>query len=208
MTSPEGADGRPRGTSTGRLEAFSDGVFAIAITILVLELGLGAGAEDDLLGAFLAQWPAYLAYVVAFSTIGAAWMAHSVITEYVDRSDEGFARINLILLMLVSFLSFPTKLLGEFVAVEGAERVAVTIFGANLLLIAVVLSVLWRHAVKRSLIRPDMSDVEVTILTERLTPGLVGYGAFIVLGLFFPFVAVLGYFLIALALMLPLRRRR
>lgn len=194
--------------STGRLEAFSDGVFAIAITLLVLELGVDLGEGEDLVNAFFGEWPSYLAYVVSFSTIGAAWMAHSAITEYVDRSDSGFARLNLLLLLLVSFLSFPTSLVGEFIRTESEERVAVTLFGINLFLIAVALFFLWRHALRTSLVRPDAEDEEIEILTDRLTPGLAFYVALIALGYFLPLFAVFGYLAVALILILPLRLRR
>lgn len=70
------------GYRTTRMEAFGDGVFAIAITLLVLEIGIPTGSEDDLLSAVLAQWPSYLAYLVSFSTIGAVWLEHTVITEF------------------------------------------------------------------------------------------------------------------------------
>ena len=63
-----------RSYGSHRLEAFSDGVFAIAITLLVLELGVPDGSQDDLLGAIAAQWPSFLAYVVSFATIGAVWL--------------------------------------------------------------------------------------------------------------------------------------
>src|SRR5690348_14445445 len=67
---------------TQRMEAFSDGVFAIATTLLVLDIAVPLVAgQRDLLGAFFAQWPSYLAYVVSFSTIGAIWLGHSLITE-------------------------------------------------------------------------------------------------------------------------------
>ena len=66
--------------ATGRLEAFSDGVFAIAITLLVLDIGVPADAGDALAHELAAQWPTYLAYVVSFATIGATWLSHSAIT--------------------------------------------------------------------------------------------------------------------------------
>jgi uncharacterized membrane protein len=116
------------------MEAFSDGVFAIAITLLVLELAIPSGSERDLLGAVVSQWPAYLAYLVSFSTIGAVWLEHTVITEYLDRATSVFIRLNLLLLMVVSFLPFPTRLLGEYIGEDEPERVAVTIYGLNLLL--------------------------------------------------------------------------
>src|ERR1700755_2339199 len=97
---------RRRGFRTGRLEAFSDGVFAIAITLLVLDLGVSSNAGRDLLHAIGSLWPASLAYVASFSTIGAAWLAHNAITEYLDRADAAFVRLNLLLLLFVSFLPF------------------------------------------------------------------------------------------------------
>ncbi|MGH8950191.1 MAG: TMEM175 family protein [Acidimicrobiia bacterium] len=198
--------GRRPGLRTGRLEAFSDGVFAIAITLLVLDLSVPPGSGDDLLGTFFDQWPSYLAYLVSFATIGSAWIGHTVITAFVDRTDSGFARLNLLLLLVVSFLPFPTSLVAEYITEEEAVRVAVTILGINLLLIALVSSTLWRHAVRRSLVRPDTADDEVRLLTQRLTPGLAGYLVLIALGLFLPLAAVFGYLLIALILILPLRR--
>jgi uncharacterized membrane protein len=75
VTEPQDGVGRYR---TARMEAFSDGVFAIAITLLVLEIGVPSGSEADLLGALADQWPSYLAYLVSFSTIGAIWFKHTV----------------------------------------------------------------------------------------------------------------------------------
>jgi uncharacterized membrane protein len=193
------------------MEAFSDGVFAIAITLLVLELAIPSGSERDLLGAVVSQWPAYLAYLVSFSTIGAVWLEHTVITEYLDRATSVFIRLNLLLLMVVSFLPFPTRLLGEYIGEDEPERVAVTIYGLNLFLASALVSLLWRYAVRERLIRPDIADSDIKMLTKRLTPGLAGYVLVIVLGLFLPVVAVLGYLLIAVYIILPfgaLRRRK
>jgi uncharacterized membrane protein len=91
-----------------RVEAFSDGVFAIAITLLVLEIAVPAGSEHDLWAAVVNEWPSYLAYLVSFSTVGAVWVAHTVITECLVRATPVLIRLNLLLLMVVSFLPFPT----------------------------------------------------------------------------------------------------
>lgn len=192
------------------MEAFSDGVFAIAITLLVLEIGVPSGTEDDLLGAVVDEWPSYLAYLVSFSTIGAVWLVHTVITEYLARATSVLIRVNLLLLMLVSLLPFPTRLLGEYIGADEPERVAVTIYGTNLFLVAALVSLLWRYAVRERLIRPDVADSDVKLITTRLTPGLAGYVAMIVLGLFLPVLAVLGYLAIAVYILVPfgaLRRR-
>ena len=197
---------RRRGFRTGRLEAFSDGVFAIAITLLVLDIGVSATAGQDLGGAIRGLWPSYLAYVASFSTIGAAWLGHNAITEYLERADAAFVRLNLLLLLFVSFLPFPTRLVAEFIHQDTAERVAVTFYGIILLLSSMLLQVLWRYAVRAHLVRPDTADEEIELLTERLTPGLGAYLVLIVSGLFVPIIAVIGFLGIALYYIIPFRR--
>jgi uncharacterized membrane protein len=212
MIGDDGERAQPeRHLQKGRLEAFSDGVFAIAVTLLVLEISVPSGSEDDLLDAVLDQWPSYLGYVAAFSTIGLVWIIHSAITEYLDRVDAAFVRLNLLLLMLVSFLPFPTRLLAEYLGEDDAARVASTAFGLTLLAVAVLMAVVWRYAVVRGLLRTDVDDEEIRTLTLRLTPGLGGYVGMIVIGLFLPTVAVVGYLTIAVFLLvvpLFLHRRR
>ena len=188
-----------RGLPTGRLDAFSDGVFAIAITLLVLEIGVPAGSEGDLLKALVEQSPEYLAYLVSFSTIGAVWFAHTVITEYLDHVTSMLMRLNLLLLMVVSFLPFPTRLLAEYsepddAAQRGDDDVRVD----DLLSAAVLTAVLWRYALHAGLVDPDASGAEVESLTKQVTPGLAGYLVMIALGLLLPTAAVIGYLLLAL----------
>ncbi|KUI40791.1 hypothetical protein AU198_15645 [Mycobacterium sp. GA-1199] len=185
------------------MEAFSDGVFAIAITLLVLEIGVPDGSEDDLLAAVVRQWPSYLTYLVSFSTIGAVWLEHTVITEFLDRATPALIRLNLLLLLLVSFLPFPTRLLGDYIAESDAQRVAVTVYGINLLLVSVVVSLMWRYAVWQRLIRAGVADADVRLITKRLTPGLAGYAVFIAAGLFAPVIAVFGYLMIAVYFIVP-----
>jgi uncharacterized membrane protein len=194
-----------RGFGTGRLEAFSDGVFAIAITLLVLDIALPAGASRHLLRSVGELWPSYVAYVASFSTIGAMWLGHNAITEYLDHADATFVRLNLLLLLFVAFLPFPTRLFAEFIGEDTLERIAVTFYGVALVLTSTLLLVLWRYAVRRRLVRPDMADEEIDLLTQRLTPGLGGYVILIVAGLFYPIVAVIGYLAIALYYIVPSR---
>jgi uncharacterized membrane protein len=194
---------RPRSLRTARLEAFSDGVFAIAITLLVLEISVPVGSEEDLLGAVLDQWPSYLAYFVSFASVGAIWLAHTAITEYLDHADRWLMRLNLLLLLFVSFLPFPTKLLAESVKNEDAGRVATTIYGLTLLVTALVVSAVWRYAVYEQLVRPDTTDEDVKLLTKKLSPGLGGYAVMIVLGIFQPVAAVLGYLAVAVFYLVP-----
>jgi uncharacterized membrane protein len=113
MTEQKGSPAKALAYRTTRMEAFSDGVFAIAITLLVLEIAVPAGSEDDLLGAVLGQWPSYLAYLVSFSTIGAVWLEHTVITEFLDRATSVLIRLNLLLLMVVSFSAVSDSTVGR-----------------------------------------------------------------------------------------------
>jgi uncharacterized membrane protein len=184
---------------TGRLEAFSDGVFAIAITLLVLDIAVPAGAGEHLLRSMAHLWPSYLAYLVSFSTIGAIWLGHSAITDYLERADSVFMRLNLLLLLVVAFLPFPTRLFADFLGEDKPERVAANIYGITLLVASALLLVLWRYAVHEGLVRPDANDEEIQLLTQRLTPGLIGYLILIVAGV--------GYLAIAVFFILPIRLR-
>lgn len=209
-----------RGRSLGelrtvRFEAFSDGVFAIAITLLVLDLGLPSGLGEhpsggEVLRGLGSQWPTYLAYIVSFVSVGAIWLYHSVISEHLDHVDSGLVRLNLILLLVASFLPFPTKLLAEYIHDRSAERVAVTVYGLTLLAASTMVGVLWRHAVREHLIHADSKDADMQALTKRLTPGLASYALMIVVGLALPLVAVFGYLATAVFMIVPLRwlRRR
>jgi uncharacterized membrane protein len=190
------------------MEAFSDGVMAVASTLLVLDLAIPATQHTDLLARLIGEWPGYLGFLVSFATIGVIWLGHSAITDYLERVDATLLRLNLLLLFFVCLLPFATGLLAEFIDQEGAERVASTVYGLLLLLCSVLLSVLWRYAVRAKLLHPDLDDDEVTLLTRRVTPGIGGYVLMIILGLFFPGAAVIGYLVIAVFLLLPFSLRR
>ncbi|WP_162233037.1 TMEM175 family protein [Nostocoides japonicum] len=204
MTEPSSGPA-PRDYGTGRLEAFSDGVFAIAITLLVLDLSLPLSAGRNLLEGFLDEWPSYLAYIVSFSTVAAVWFGHHAITERLARTNSTLLRLNMLLLLIVSLLPFPTRVLAEFIKQGNAERVAVTVYGVVLLLTSVLLSGLWRYARSAHLTADDAGDEDLDLLTERLTPSMAGYLVMIVLGLFLPIVAVFGYLLVSLFVLIPIR---
>ena len=97
------------------MEAFSDGIFAIASTLLVLDLAVPR-VGPDVAQKLHDQWPIYLAYLVSFLSIGQAWLNHSVITEYLDRADSILLRLNLVLLFFVSLLPFPTHMVAEYLS--------------------------------------------------------------------------------------------
>lgn len=164
-------------------------------------------SAQHLLQAIGHEWPGYLGYIVSFATVGALWLGHNAITDYLDRADTTLLRLNL-LLLFVSFLPFPTRQLSEYITTDRAERVAVTFYGLTLLIAGALLSLFWRYALHAWLVRPDAGDEEITLLTHRLTPGLAAYVVLIVVGLFAPVAAVIGYLVIALFFLIPVRIRR
>ena len=97
-------------TETARLETFSDGVFAIAATLLILEIKLPEGGQS-LTHQLLHLWPSYSAYAVSFLTIGIMWINHHTLFRQVGRVDRTFLAINVIFLMVIAFIPFPTHVL-------------------------------------------------------------------------------------------------
>jgi len=186
--------------STGRIASFSDGVFAIAITLLILDVAVPASAFDHLWEGIAHEWPSYLAYVTSFVTIGGLWMAHHAIFRGMQYADARVMRLNLVFLMAVSFLPFPTGLMAEAIRDTEAERAAVVFYGLTLLVISVLLRVLWEAILRRpALLDTDMSVDEVKESSRASTPNIGFYVAVIALALLLPKVAVFGYLVIAIA---------
>jgi len=133
---------------TQRLEAFSDGVFAIAITLLVLEIRLpgSEGEEGGLLAQLLEIWPAYLAYLISFLTIGIMWANHDALLRDIRRSDRAFMLLNAVLLMMITFVNFPTVVLAEHLQ-EADANVAAMFYSGTLFVIAILYNGLWWYAV-------------------------------------------------------------
>ncbi len=189
------------------MEAFSDGVFAIAITLLVLELGVAATAADDMLGAILAQWPAYLAYITSFLTIGVIWIEHSTVTSVLRSADATLYRINLVVLLVAAFLPFPTKIAGEFLGERQPEQVAVVFYGLTLLALDLAVTAFRRYSIEgRRLLRDDVDDDRVRSLAQP--PSLLVYAIALLVGLLVPSVAMLLFLAIALYLAIPGRTVR
>ena len=122
--------------STGRAEAFSDGVFAVAITVLVFGL-LPIGARKLDAHVLLQAWPEYFAYVVSFLTIGIMWMNHHTIMAHVARVDRPLLVLNLLLLMGIVAVPFPTALVAEHLRGSGEHAAATATVTYGLVMIAI-----------------------------------------------------------------------
>jgi uncharacterized membrane protein len=189
--------------SKGRMEGFSDGVFGFAITLLVLDIALHPPGTP--LQQVLHAWPAYLAYVVSFLTIGGTWLLHTGLTDQLARADSLFLRLNLLLLLVVVFLPFPTGLVAEYLHNENGEKVYVTMYGLTLLAIRFLGSALDAYARREHLYAPRQDDEEVHTDRRKLLPVVIGYVIAILIGLVLPVLAVALYFGIAVYLVVPFR---
>jgi uncharacterized membrane protein len=191
---------------TGRIEAFSDGVFAIAITLLVLDIGIPASEFDDLWSAIFHEWPAYLGYATSFLTIGGLWLAHHGIFRRLRYANNPVMRINLLLLMAVAFLPFPTRLVADAIRDESAERAAAIFYGAYLLAIALLFSALWGAVVRdRRLLKPEVTDEEVNAILRASSPSIGFFAGAIALAIVAPRAAAFLYLLIAVVSVLRVR---
>jgi uncharacterized membrane protein len=110
-----------------------------------------------------------------------------------------------VLLFFVSVLPFPTHMLAEYLSSQNAERVAVTVYGLNLLAISGFTSLVWHYAVAEHLVQRDNKEEEVRAIGAKLDPGLVSYAVAIGIGLLWPQVAVVLYLAIALFMIIPFR---
>jgi len=142
--------------SPARLEAFSDGVFAIIITLLVLDLRVPREAllqGQPLRAALLHQWPVYVAYVLSFLQVGVVWANHHTMFHYIRRSDHLLLVLNLLLLLCVAVLPFTTAVLSEYARGSAADRrLASQIYSVALGIAGVFFSAIWRHAMHAGLV--------------------------------------------------------
>lgn len=191
---------------TNRIEAFSDGVIAIAITLLVLEIRVPHIEEGDvtsLFGALLNQWPSYLSYIMSFIIIGIIWTNHHNMFKYIKRADHFLLLLNTLLLLLVAFIPFPTALLGEYIHREG-ERTAAVVYSATLTATAVMFNIIWWYVTHHPHLLDQTADpLVIRAITRRYFVGPFFY----LLSLCFAFFSVAAslsiYALLALLYVLP-----
>lgn len=160
---------------TGRLEAFSDGVFAIAITLLILTIPapregpLPSGAASPIPGYISDQVPFFLAYVVSFMTILVMWANHHGILNLVVQADRVFLILNGVLLMLITFLNYPTAVVA--VAIHNGdnvgERFAALLYTGTLIVISLTYIGLWRYAAQRNRLLDDHVSPQIVAKITR-----------------------------------------
>ena len=190
----------------GRLDAFADGVFAIAITLLVLDLTVPK-ESTNLLGALRPEWPEFLGYLISFAFIGGVWVSHSRLTQLMKRGDGVSFGLNLLLLLFVSLMPFSTSLMTTNLKGEGSNT-AVVIYGLNLFAASLMLSALMRYASRQpDLLISGLAEGELKTMERRRRVTLVVGGLSVIVAFVLPSVAVVLYIAEAgLLLVLPLLR--
>ena len=161
--------------STDRLEAFSDGVFAVAATLLVLDLKISS--NGGLAAALAKEWPHYATYVVSFLTIGIIWMNHHAQFNRIDRPDRTLMVLNLFLLMFVTLIPFPTGLLADHLNSGSDGHVAAAVYAATLLAMSIAFFSTYLWAAHKKLFAEWVGEQHVGYLVRRNGAGLLVYAA-------------------------------
>jgi TMEM175 potassium channel family protein len=177
--------------SKGRVEAFSDGVFAVAATLLIFNIQIDKTAPGGLLAALLAAWPKYAAYVASFLTIGVMWANHHGLFERIARMNRALTFINLLLLMAIVFIPFSTAELGANIQVPRDANTAASLYAINASVIAIFFGALWAYALTHpDLLAPNVDPRAALRAWPRFSVGSVVYLACIPLGLVSPIAVV------------------
>ena len=182
-------------SETNRLEAFSDGVFAIAATLLILEVH--RSGHGTVTHQLLHAWPSYVAYAISFLTIGIIWVNHHTVMQQIGRVDRTFLFLNVIFLMVVAFSPFPTRVVAE--TLRNGSRSAAFAYGLTFTAMSVCYAALWFYAaVGRRLIAADADQRAVSGISRSFRPGSLMYGIASASSFISAYVAVALYAAIAL----------
>jgi len=191
---------------TGRIEAFSDGVFAIAITLLILDVKVPASVgPGNLGGVLLEEWPMFLAFLTSFFTIGVMWMNHHRLFTIIGAADDTLIALNLLLLLGITWIPFPTALLATHLRSTGNDRVAALIYSATFFAMSILFQILWQYATRtRGIIPPEKAEL-ASHITKQYMWGPLFYVVAIVLAIFSGTACLIWSLLIAIYFALPPR---
>jgi uncharacterized membrane protein len=199
-------------SETTRLEAFSDGVFAIAITLLILEVKVPTPAASQAVGglwrALVLQWPSFASYVISFATIGIMWINHHAMFQYIRRTDRGLLLLHIVFLLLISFVPYPTSLVAAYVmTAEG--RTAAILYGAIFTAIALAYNAIWWYGIRdRSLLGREVHLEGLRTISKRYRVGPLFYVAATLVAFVNVPASLAAFAALALFFALPDRRRR
>jgi uncharacterized membrane protein len=192
---------------TTRIEAFSDGIFAFAVTLLVLELKVPHGLPDgpSVVRALLAEWPSYFGYLTSFLTIGIMWMNHHRMFNLIRKSDSGLMIVNLVFLLGITFVPFPTSVLAEYFDTP-ACRVAAAFYSGTYVVMALMFNLLWRYAARGGhLFGKNADPQQIEAITRAYSMGPLMYVGSLAMAFWSPGVSVAMTFAYAVFWALPIR---
>jgi len=191
---------------TGRVEAFSDGVFAIAITLLILDVKVPAKVGPGNLGrVLLEEWPMFLAFLTSFFTIGVMWMNHHRLFTLIHAVDDSLVALNLLLLLGITWIPFPTALLATHLRASGNDRMAALIYSATFFVMAIFFRVLWSYARRTPGVIPVEKEEHAANITRQYRWGPLFYVAAIVIAIFSGTACLIWSLLLAIYFALPPR---
>ena len=186
----------------GRFEAFSDGVFAVAITLLVLEIHLPVLRESsnaELTAALWHLWPQILTYVVSFATIGVIWLNPHSMFHLIKKIDRNTLIINLLLLMVVCFIPFAAALLTTY----GILRSGVFLYGGTFIAMSLIYNLLWHHAVPRAEAAGAYDGRARVIDTLRNLGGAIAYSVATLCAFLDPHISIVLFLVIVVFYLFP-----
>ena len=164
--------------STSRLGAFSDGVFAVAITLLVLQFSVPQAQSGQLLSSLLGQWPQLVTYTASFLTVGVLWVNHHAIFNGLRRVDRTIQFINVILLLTVVLVPYPTQLLGHYLNSGSDGSIAAAFYGVVMTLMSICFQALVAWALTHpDLLEPSVRARRLSSVIPRFGVGLISYAA-------------------------------
>lgn len=190
-------------SETSRIESFSDCVFSIAITLLVLDLKVPHGAPHSLARELAFQWPSYAAFLLSFMFVGVMWINHHRLFTHIRKSDNILLILNLLLLLGVTSVPFPTAVLASHLNGPDA-RTAAVLYNATYLVIAFFFNMLWRHSVSRRLI-DSRSEEAAQGITRQYAYGPFLYVVCILLVWIHPLVSLFFNAVLAIFFAMPPR---
>src|SRR3989442_13004786 len=201
---PMGPEDHADGSDTARLETFADGVMAIAITLLILEVHVPHVEGGSLAAALAKQWPSYAGFVVSFLTIGIIWVNHHHMFKLIARTTHAFLMLNVLFLMTICILPFPTALVADYIKNPDGRVAATAVYGAVMTAIAVMFNVVWRYAgTNHRLLVPGISDKALAKMNRNYLAGPVIYGLATVIAFVDPWISLAIFAALAVYWLLP-----
>ena len=175
---------------TGRLEAFSDGVFAVAITLLVLEINVPSGGH--LWHQLKDEWPSFASFFVSFWVIGIIWVNHHGLLDHLKRTDRPVLYLNLLVLMTVVFIPFSTALMADHLKSGADERVAALVYALAFLAMGIAFNLFWTYIVKhRRELGVEIPDEEVRRMSVGFMIGSPIYLVAVIMAFISPAVVLI-----------------